>query len=116
VSVTFQKLSTRVHIETEEDPNFPNLTQNQVLSLLTRSFNQIATALSHGEDVYLEGFGRFYPDCKPSRKVKSGLTSETHTTKPKVFVRFNPFKSLNSRVQVFLGRLGVGVVEEDSDV
>jgi nucleoid DNA-binding protein len=116
VSVTFQKLSTRVLLEIEEDPNFPTLSSNQILLLLTRSFDQIGTALSHGEDVYLEGFGRFYPDCKPPRKVKSGLTSEIHTTKHKVFVRFNPFKTLNRRVQVFLGRLGVGIDVEESDV
>lgn len=115
MSVTFQKLSDRVHAETEKDLGFPSLTRNQVLLLLTSSFDQIGHALSHGEDVYLEGFGRFYPDCKPARKVKSGLTLATHTTKPKVFVRFNAFKSLSGRVQVFLGRLGVGIDEEDSD-
>jgi len=81
-----------------------------------QTFGEIGDALAHGEDVYLEGFGRFYPDCKPPRKVKSGLTSETHMTKFKVFVRFNAFKQLNGRVQKFMHHIGLADSEEIDDV
>jgi nucleoid DNA-binding protein len=81
------------------------------MQLMGRTFWHVGNALANGEDVYLEGFGRFYPDCKPPRKVRSGLTDEIHTTKFKVFVRFNPFKQLNLRVQKYLEKLGLS--EED---
>jgi nucleoid DNA-binding protein len=82
-------------------------TQQEILGLMHGVFYQIGDALASGEDVYLEGFGRFYPDCKPPRKVKSNLTEEEHTTPFKVFVRFNPFKQLNDKVQVFLENFGL---------
>jgi len=113
VSVTFQKLASRVQEDIENNPDVPHLTQQQLMQLMSRVFDHIVDALAYGEDVYLEGFGRFYPDCKPPRKVRSGLTSEEHMTKFKVFVRFNPFKQLNSRVQSFLEKLGLS--EEDID-
>jgi nucleoid DNA-binding protein len=86
------------------------------MGLMSQTFSEIGDALSHGEDVYLEGFGRFYPDCKPPRKVKSGLTEETHMTKFKVFVRFNAFKQLNNRVQEFMHLIGLAEEEETDDV
>jgi len=116
VSVTFQKLATRVWTVVDQDPHYPKLTQQQLMALMYRMFDEIGDALSHGEDVYLEGFGRFYPDCKPPRKVKSGLTAETHMTKFKVFVRFNAFKQLNGRVQRFMHRIGLTGDEETDDV
>jgi nucleoid DNA-binding protein len=114
VSVTFQKLAARVQADIENDPDVPRLTQQQLMQLMARTFGHIGDALAYGEDVYLEGFGRFYPDCKPPRKVRSGLTSEVHTTQFKVFVRFNPFKQLNTRVQKYLERLGLNMEDTDA--
>lgn len=111
MSVTFQKLATRIQGDIENNSVIPHLTQSQIMLLMNRTFEHIGQALSNGEDVYLEGFGRFYPDCKPPRKVRSGLTSEVHTTRFKIFVRFNPFKELNQQVQRFLEQLGI--TEED---
>jgi nucleoid DNA-binding protein len=98
-------LADRLQEELENDPNYPKLTQQQVMGLMTGVFKHISDALAYGEDVYLEGFGRFYPDCKAPRKIKSGLTSQTHITKYKIFVKFNAFKQLNKRVQGFLRKL-----------
>ena len=105
MSVTYQKLADRLQADLENDPHYPKLSQQQVMRLMVNTFQHISDALAYGEDVYLEGFGRFYPDCKAPRKIKSGLTSQTHITKYKVFVKFNAFKQLNRRVQGFLGKL-----------
>ena len=113
MSVTFHKLASRVQADIENDSGIPRLTQQQLTQLMVRTFGHIGDALSYGEDVYLEGFGRFYPDCKPPRKVRSGFTSEVHITEFKVFVRFNPFKQLNTRVQKYLEKLGLN--KEDID-
>jgi len=117
MSVTFQKLATRIQKSYENDPEAPQITQPQLVGIMHRVFFLIGDALASGEDVYLESFGRFYPDCKPPRKVKSGLTSETHVTSYKVFVRFNPFKQLNNQVEIYLRKLGLTLEmdEEDTD-
>lgn len=107
MSVTYQKLAARIQAETENDPAVTTYTQAQLMTLMNRVFFHIGDALASGEDVYLEGFGRFYPDCKPPRKIKSGLTSEEHETEFKVFVRFNAFKSLTGQVQELMYRLGI---------
>jgi nucleoid DNA-binding protein len=107
VSVTAFKLALRVQEDLEKAGVIKGTDPQLLLKIMNRVFYQIGDALAAGEDVYLEGFGRFYPDCKPPRKVKSGLTSEVHTTDYKVFVRFNAFKQLNKRVQEFLCTLGV---------
>jgi nucleoid DNA-binding protein len=116
MSVTFRTLANRVQKSYDNDPDAPQITQPQLIGIMHRVFYLIGDALSSGEDVYLEGFGRFYPDCKPPRKVKSGLTSETHVTGYKVFVRFNPFKQLNNQVEVYLRRLGLSFDMEEDDV
>jgi nucleoid DNA-binding protein len=122
MSVTFQKLATRIQKSYDNDPDAPQITQPQLVGIMHRVFYLIGDALSSGEDVYLEGFGRFYPDCKPPRKVKSGLTSSTHVTDYKVFVKFNPFKQLNNQVEIYLKRLGLDfnfnsdTQEEENDV
>lgn len=103
MSVTYQKLANRL----QSDPKALDYTQNQLMYLMSRIFFHIGDALASGEDVYLEGFGRFYPDCKPPRKIKSGLTSEEHMTDFKVFVKFNAFKQLNTQVQELMKRLGI---------
>ncbi len=103
MSVTSQKLASRV----QNDLKTLDYTQAQLMFLMNRTFFHIGDALASGEDVYLEGFGRFYPDCKPPRKVKSGLTSEEHLTEFKVFVKFNAFKQLNIQVQKLMKRLGI---------
>lgn len=103
MSVTYQKLAGRI----QNDPKALDYTQAQLMILMNRVFFHIGDALASGEDVYLEGFGRFYPDCKPPRKIKSGLTSKEHVTEFKVFVKFNAFKQLNIQVQELMKRLGV---------
>lgn len=103
MSVTYQKLAGRI----QNDPKALDYTQTQLMILMNRVFFHIGDALASGEDVYLEGFGRFYPDCKPPRKIKSGLTSEEHLTEFKVFVKFNAFKQLNIQVQELMKRLGI---------
>lgn len=112
MSVTFQKLAARIQAEIENDPKVGTYTQTQLMYIMNRVFHHIGDALASGEDVYLEGFGRFYPDCRPPRKVKSGLTDKEHTTKYRVFVRFNAFKQLNNQVRALLIRLGVSVPPE----
>jgi nucleoid DNA-binding protein len=107
MSVTFSKLAIRVLEDLEKLNDDPKFKQQEILALMHRVFYHIGDALASGEDVYLEGFGRFYPDCKPPRKVKSNLTEEEHVTDFKVFVRFNSFKQLNSRVQNFLESFGL---------
>lgn len=115
MSVTGQKLAARVQRSFAEDLRSPQLTQQQLLLLMNRTFFLIGDALASGEDVYLEGFGRFYPDCKPPRKIKSGITEKTHLTSYKVFVRFNPFKQLNLQVEKYLQNLGLSFGEEEED-
>lgn len=107
MSVTFSKLTARVYEDLEQAQESGEIPPQVVAHIVNRVFYHIGDALASGEDVYLEGFGRFHPDCKPPRKVKSGLTSEVHTTEHKVFVRFNAFKQLNTRVQRLLHSLGV---------
>ena len=106
MSVTFNKLSARIQSDLEKIGT-TKYTQQEILGLMHSVFYHVGDALASGEDVYLEGFGRFYPDCKPPRKVKSNLTEEEHTTDFKVFVRFNSFKQLNDKVQVFLENFGL---------
>jgi nucleoid DNA-binding protein len=110
VSVTFNKLALRILADLEKIDDDPKFKQQEILVLMQRVFYHIGDALASGEDVYLEGFGRFYPDCRPPRKMKSNLASltvEEHETQFKVFVRFNSFKQLNSRVQNFIESFGL---------
>ena len=106
MSVTLNRIVNRIRNDIDEIPEIPQLTQQQLSYLLKQVFFQIGDALSSGEDVYLEGFGRFHPDVKPPRKIKSGFTSETHVTGYKIYVKFTPFKQLNTQVASFLKSLG----------
>jgi len=106
VSVTLNRIVNRIRSDIDEIPEIPQLTQQQLAYLLKQVFFQIGDALSSGEDVYLEGFGRFHPDIKPPRKIKSGITSKVHTTGYKIYVKFTPFKQLNIQVSSFLASLG----------
>ena len=80
MSVTFNKLSTRVQEVAQKEKVFKDLSPQDIALLLRYCFFYIGEALSNGEDVYLEGFGRFRPDCKPPRKIKSWITEQTHMT------------------------------------
>lgn len=106
MSVTLNRLMLRMKDSLDETPEIPQLTQQQVALIVKQVFFHIGDALASGEDVYLDGFGRFHPDVKPPRKVKSGLTSEVHTTSYKIYVKFTPFKQLNEQVSVFLKQIG----------
>jgi len=106
MSVTYQKLAKRV--KNNLDENTPiSLTHEEVHKILLTSFGEIVDALSFGEDVYLEGFGRLYPDCKPPQRLKSNITQKEHLISYKIFVRFNAFKKLNAQVQNYLDKLGL---------
>jgi nucleoid DNA-binding protein len=106
VSVTFQRLADRIQEGLKDEDKLKELTQAQIIYMLKCSFLYVGDALSNGEDVYLENFGRFHPDCKAPRKIKSGLTDKTHVTDYKVFVKFTPFKQLNAQVQKFMTKIG----------
>ena len=106
MSVTYHKLSGRIHKAIAKDKELKDLTPAQIAKVLRYGFLLIGEALSSGEDIYLEGFGRFRPDCKPPRKVKSWITDQTYTTDYKVFVRFTAFKQLNAQVQKFMAKIG----------
>jgi len=113
MAVTYQKLAGRVKNTLDAEGSL-NLSTNDVHRLLLATFGEIITALSTGEDIYLEGFGRLYPDCRAPKHVKSGLTKEEHTTGYKIFVRFNAFKNLNVRVQSYLEELGLEEIDEST--
>lgn len=106
MSVTYQKLSSRLQQVIQKDQDLNNLDPEQISKLLRVAFYLIGEALSNGEDIYLEGFGRFRPDCKPPRKIKSGITETVHMTDYKVFVKFTAFKQLNNQVQKFMDKIG----------
>ena len=113
MSVTFAKLANRVHDRLDEH-NF-SLPREHLQAIIQFTFFEIGDALASGEDVFLRGFGRFYPDYKPSRKIRSGLEGmkqEEFQTKRKVFVRFKPFNELNAQVQRYLETLGISCVED----
>ncbi|RLA42257.1 MAG: hypothetical protein DRR06_14915 [Gammaproteobacteria bacterium] len=110
MSVTFSKLATRLHPKLEAKG--VKLEQEDTQEIIRLCFQEIGISLATGEDVFLEGFGRFYPDYKPARKVKSNLTKAEHTTKKKVFVRFSAFAKLTQRVQKYLNALGLDIQEE----
>lgn len=117
MSVTYQKLSSRLQNTIRQDAELNSLNQDQIAKILRAGFYLIGEALSNGEDIYLEGFGRFRPDCKPPRKIKSWITESTHTTEYKVFVKFTAFKQLNNQVQKFLAKIGfTPSVEEEEDM
>lgn len=112
MSVTYNKLVERVH------NNLSRLgytyDKDDVARIITAGYFSVAEALSSGEEVFLERFGRFYVDVKPPRKIKSGLTAKEHQTKSKAFVRFNPFSDLTKGVQRYLSDIGV-ITQEDTD-
>jgi len=111
MSVTYHKLAKRVKTSLDDNTDI-TLTQDEVHKILLTSFGEIVDALSFGEDIYLEGFGRLYPDCKPPQKLKSNLTQEEHLINYRIFVRFNAFKKLNTQVQNYLDRLGLEATNE----
>lgn len=116
MSVTYHKLSVRVQKALQKDKNLKDLTQPQIAALLRYAFLYIGEALANGEDVYLEGFGRFRPDCKPPRKIKSWITDKEHTTDYKVYVKFTAFKQLNTQVQQFLAKIGFVPTETEEEM
>lgn len=78
------------------------------LKVFCKLFTQeISEALSKGEDVYLEGFGRFYPAFKPSKRLKSGITQKEHLIEKRVVIKFKPFERLNTKAQEFLRAMGL---------
>ena len=114
MSVTYIKLARRLQprLMTKEGLD---LTQVEIQRILRAVFFEIGDALASGEDVFLEGFGRFYLDYRPPRRICSGLTKESHMTKKKVFVRFTAFDKLHKQVQDYLKAIGIEIAEEEDD-
>lgn len=103
MSVTYGKLANRI-LEDLEEKQHPLrcLSQEQVILILRVGNEVIMDALSEGEDVELEGFGRFWPDIKPPRALHSNLTQSEHQIGHKVLVRFNAFTKFSQRVHKLL--------------
>ncbi len=116
MAVTYNKLSRRLKARFEHTPELPMADPKVIHAVLRTVFDEIGTALSNGEDIYLENFGRFYPDCKPPKTVKSGLTNQEYVSPYKMYVKFTPFQKLNNQVQSFLGKLGITDEGDDNDV
>lgn len=108
MSVTYQKLAARIQKKFDEDRNLPQLNQQQLMALMTQIFFTIGDALASGEDVYLDGFGRFYPGVSPPRKVNSPMSGESETGY-RIRVKFNPFKALEEQVERYLQELGLPI-------
>ncbi len=116
MSITYQKLSSRIQNAIKNEKELKKLDAAEIALLLRYCFLLIGEALANGEDIYLEGFGRFRPDCKPPRKIKSWITDKTHTTDYKVFVKFTAFKQLNAQVQKFMSKIGFVANFQEEDM
>lgn len=103
MSVTYGKLANRIleDLESKQHP-LRCLNPDQVASILRAGNEAIMDALSEGEDVELDGFGRFWPDIKPPRALHSNLTQSEYQLGHKVLVRFNAFTRFNRRVHKLL--------------
>jgi len=102
MSVTYVKLVERLVDTLESDErrfNLPELTAEQLITLLKLTINVVIDALAEGEDVALEGFGRFYPEIKPPKKVHSGITRKNYALGYRVIIKFNAFTKLAERVR-----------------
>ena len=108
MSVTYQKLAARIQKLFDANPELPQLNQQQLISLMTQVFLAIGDALASGEDVYLDGFGRFYPGVSPPRKVNTPITGEGEVGY-RIKVKFNPFKALEDQVEDYLQRIGLPI-------
>lgn len=101
MSVTFAKLTDRVVAELINRYSIheiPELNNVQIMGILRVATDQIIEALSEGEDVALDGFGRFYPDIKPPKKVHSGITGKKYNIGPRVIIKFNAFNKMSKEV------------------
>jgi len=110
VSVTFSKLADRINAAVKDHVQSADVDTQTILRL---AFLEIGNALASGEDVFLEGFGRFYPGYRPARVIRSGLTNTQHDVSRKAVVRFNAFEKLNTRVQAYLVQLGIEDGQKD---
>ncbi len=111
MSVTFSKLADRVDALVKDYPR----SKVDTKTILRLAFLEVGNALAAGEDIFLEGFGRFYPGYRPTRTVKSGLTKSEHVVGLKALVRFTAFDKLNVRVQKYLVTLGIVEDRETED-
>jgi nucleoid DNA-binding protein len=108
MSVTRSKLASRI----ERQVILENISSQTINYILKIALNEIGKALASGEDVFLEEFGRFYPNYKPAIKIKSGLTGKEHVAKQRVSVKFNAFDKLTTQVQKYLTTLGLDLEEK----
>lgn len=114
MSVTFQKIASRLQKVYDDTPDSLQLNQQQLIALMTQIFYLIGDALASGEDVYLDGFGRFYPAPRAPRKVNTPITGKSETGY-RIKVKFNPFKALEDQVEDYLRKLGLPLEsKEDS--
>ena len=118
MSVTYGKLAARLATVLDNDTtrgSLPRLNSDQITILLKLSADIIIEALSEGEDVELEGFGRFYPNIKPPKTVRSGITQQSYNVGHRVIVKFNPFSKMSNKVDMLLKRVNLAPKEAKND-
>lgn len=113
MSVTFPDLAKRTKSALDTEDEDIDITEEDLRVVLKIAVREIGSALSVGEDVYLEGFGRFYPHLHPPRKVNYGLGEEQkkYKTGVRATVRFNPFTKLRDEVHKYLKDLNLDNLE-----
>lgn len=114
MSVTYQKLASRIQKRFDADPSLPQLNQQQLILFMSHMFLTIGDALASGEDVYLDGFGRFYPGVNAPRKVNTPITGEGETGY-RIKVKFNPFKALEEQVESYLIKIGLPIETKEKN-
>lgn len=114
MSVTYAKLAERL-ASALSDTDI-ELTQDQAHDVLHVVMDLIIDALANGEDVALDGFGRFYPDMKPPKKVHSGITRKNYNIGYRVIVKFNAFSRLNSKVRKLLQWMDTTEMENEDGI
>ena len=111
MSVTYARLAERLSSALSDTE--VELTPEQAHSVLHTVMDLIIDALANGEDVALDGFGRFYPDMKPPKRVHSGITRKNYNIGYRIIVKFNAFNRLNSKVRKLLQWMDHQEMEND---
>lgn len=64
------------------------LIQKDVSDVLEATFSTILEGLNNGEDIAINGFGKFVVKVRPSRKSTNPKTGESIIVKPRKVVKF----------------------------
>ena len=75
------------------------LTQKDVRVMVDAYTSVIAEAVSNGEEVMVQGFGKFYPVEKEARTARNPKTGEAVEVPAKTVVRFKAGKDLKEAVK-----------------